>query len=351
MDDIQAAMLPQDFGLSGGSESELNLWRRTPATSTALATAANTNAALAAAANAGTAAMPPEPPYAGIVGDARDRQVAFGVLSVGVHPDLPWVRFVPRLLDGRGELLYPHLIQHVRPSTRGQSDNSVASHPSYRESARGHFTDCFPPPLRMLGGGGGDEAPHSWPLGAVACCPPASADVRTLLMTASHPKACPRCGENCSWPEWRAKDEYSAFTLTNEAVSVIKAHAPQQRLFLYLAYQNVHCPTQVPDSYVVPYAALPEPRRTFAGMLAALDEGVGNVTAALKANGLWENTVLWFQTDNGTRHDNYELGCVLSTRVRVPSSLVKNRLCWTLEGGEEGEGGGVTVRVAHTSVF
>jgi len=67
-----------------------------------------------------------------------------------------------------------------------------------------------------------------------------------------------------------------------------------------LAYQNVHCPTQVPDSYVVPYASLPEPRRTFAGMLAALDEGVNNVTTALKANNLWDDTLIWFQTDNGS---------------------------------------------------
>lgn len=47
-------------------------------------------------------------------------------------------------------------------------------------------------------------------------------------------EACPKCGDNCSWPEWRANGEYSAFTFTNEAVSVINMHAPQQRLFMYL---------------------------------------------------------------------------------------------------------------------
>ena len=92
---------------------------------------------------------------------------------------------------------------------------------------------------------------------------------------------------------------YSAHVFTKEAVRRIEQHNTLQRLFLYLAYQSVHSPTQVPDEYVAPYSALPEPRRTFAGMLAALDEGVGNVTAALKAASLYEDSVIWFQTDNG----------------------------------------------------
>jgi arylsulfatase A-like enzyme len=34
-------------------------------------------------------------------------------------------------------------------------------------------------------------------------------------------------------------------------------------------------------------------------MVAALDEVVANVTAALQANGMWENTVFWLVSDNG----------------------------------------------------
>jgi arylsulfatase B len=34
-------------------------------------------------------------------------------------------------------------------------------------------------------------------------------------------------------------------------------------------------------------------------MLTELDYGVGNLTAALKAAGLWDNTVLTFVSDNG----------------------------------------------------
>ncbi len=41
------------------------------------------------------------------------------------------------------------------------------------------------------------------------------------------------------------------------------------------------------------------PRKTLAGMLAAVDEGVGRIVAALEAKGIRDNTLIVFSTDNG----------------------------------------------------
>ncbi len=126
-----------------------------------------------------------------------------------------------------------------------------------------------------------------------------------------HIDATPQCGAGCSRVDWASQGQYSTHVFTSAACSVIAAHAaPQQQqqqqqqqpLFLYLAYQAVHSPDQVPASYTAPYnATIPTDakRRTYAGMLSALDEGVGNVTAALRQAGLLDSTLIIFTADNG----------------------------------------------------
>ena len=55
-------------------------------------------------------------------------------------------------------------------------------------------------------------------------------------------------------------------------------------------------------SYKKPYLekAVPEPMASFYGMITNIDENLGRLRSFLEANGLSENTLLIFMTDNGT---------------------------------------------------
>jgi arylsulfatase B len=110
------------------------------------------------------------------------------------------------------------------------------------------------------------------------------------------------CGKGCSVVDWESQGTYSTHIFSDAAIKVIEDHDTSSPLFLYLAYQAVHSPDEVPVSYEEPYNTTivgDKKRLTYAGMLSALDEGVGNVTRALEARGMLENTLIIFTSDNG----------------------------------------------------
>ncbi|KAK7507327.1 hypothetical protein BaRGS_00001262 [Batillaria attramentaria] len=100
---------------------------------------------------------------------------------------------------------------------------------------------------------------------------------------------------------YAANGTYSANIFTSHIQDVVMSHNDSSPLFVYLPYQSVHGPLQVPEDYVKKYCSHVHnvTRRTKCGMIAALDEAVGNVTSALKARNMLDNTLILFSTDNG----------------------------------------------------
>ncbi|XP_022097133.1 arylsulfatase B-like [Acanthaster planci] len=94
---------------------------------------------------------------------------------------------------------------------------------------------------------------------------------------------------------------YSAELFTSRAQKIIKQHRRDRPFFLYLAYKNVHFPIQAPQRYKNLYqdSISANHRRTYAGMVSAVDESVRNLTRTLKEEGVWDNTIVIFSSDNG----------------------------------------------------
>ncbi|XP_071094083.1 arylsulfatase B-like isoform X1 [Haliotis cracherodii] len=113
---------------------------------------------------------------------------------------------------------------------------------------------------------------------------------------------------NNTSPEKTDNGTYSTFRFTDVATDIIQRHNKSRPLFLYLPFQAVHAPIEVPEKYEAMYPNIQtEDRRKFCGMVSALDEAVGNITKTLTDSGLMEDTLILFTADNGgwiTEHGN-----------------------------------------------
>jgi arylsulfatase A-like enzyme len=105
--------------------------------------------------------------------------------------------------------------------------------------------------------------------------------------------------------DWHRNDQrsddkgYSTHLLGNEAARVIRERDPAKPLFLYVPFNAVHSPWQVPDEYVKPYVHLKGNRAIYAGMLTCMDEAVGKIVSAVDEAGIRDNTLFIFSSDNG----------------------------------------------------
>ena len=86
---------------------------------------------------------------------------------------------------------------------------------------------------------------------------------------------------------------------TDEAIRVIEANR-NRPFFLYLAHWGTHTPLQATrEDYEAVGDIQPHRKRVYAAMVRALDRSVGRIMDTLEAEGLTDNTIVVFTSDNG----------------------------------------------------
>jgi arylsulfatase A-like enzyme len=123
---------------------------------------------------------------------------------------------------------------------------------------------------------------------------------------------------------------YSTHLIADESVKIVQQYAGKKPFFLYVPFNAVHSPHQVPKEYLQPFDHLQGDRRIYAGMLWAMDEAVGRIVKAIDEANVRSNTLFFFSSDNGGPApgkvtDNGPLragkGTVYEGGVRVPAFM------------------------------
>ena len=105
-------------------------------------------------------------------------------------------------------------------------------------------------------------------------------------------------------PIYRGRDKvqvdgYLTDDFTREATGFIERNKAKP-FFLYLAYTAPHTPLQAPSRYLTQTPSSERAiDRIYDAMLLSLDEGVGRILDKLEAEGLRDNTIVVFLSDNG----------------------------------------------------
>ena len=98
--------------------------------------------------------------------------------------------------------------------------------------------------------------------------------------------------------------KYFTELITEKAVEYIRDKADEGPFLLYLGYNAPHYPMHAPQEYIDRFAHLPWEQRVMYAMISAVDDGVGDIRAELKRQGILDNTIIYYQSDNGPSRES-----------------------------------------------
>ena len=98
-------------------------------------------------------------------------------------------------------------------------------------------------------------------------------------------------------------DGYLTDVLGDKAIGFInKNHQSNNPFFLFLSFNAPHTPMHAKDDVLEKFKD--NPRQVYASMMWSMDEAIGNVVETLKENDQYDNTIIYFLSDNGAAMSN-----------------------------------------------
>ena len=100
------------------------------------------------------------------------------------------------------------------------------------------------------------------------------------------------------------EEGYSTELIAKEAINIIKNKDQNRPLFLYVAFNAPHTPIEAPLKDIEKFSYFEDERdQVYAANVNALDNEIGRIIKAIKTEGLLEETIILFFSDNGPVFD------------------------------------------------
>jgi arylsulfatase A-like enzyme len=128
------------------------------------------------------------------------------------------------------------------------------------------------------------------------------------------------------------EEGYSTHLIADEAVRLIETRDPGRPFFLYASFNAPHLPNEAPPETIQRYRDIENPhRRVHAAMVSELDRAIGRLVDALEAEGILDQTLIWFMSDNGGLNPESYPPRMLKLAKRLESWLGKPQPLVALE--------------------
>ena len=133
------------------------------------------------------------------------------------------------------------------------------------------------------------------------------------------------------------EEGYSTELIATEAINIIKNKDQNRPLFLYVAFNAPHTPIEAPIELINEFTDIEnEKDRVYAANVSALDTEIGRIIKAIEQEGILEETIILFFSDNGPVFDIDPIAQVIAPNLinaKGSTAGLRGSKTSTFEGG------------------